>query len=178
MFATAAALLLWIIVPTSPATGVLFLGVAVLLALRITRWEGVLTLREPLLLVLHIGYAFLPLGFLLGAISILWPSALMGSAALHAWTVGSVGLMTLGVMTRATRGHTGREQTASWITVVSFAAMFIAACLRVGAGVTPQAYITLLTLSAGFWIIAFILFLIEYGPMLLHPRQGPNKHAA
>lgn len=68
-------------------------------------------LAEPLLLVLHLGYAFVPLGFLLAAVRILAPNLLTGAAALHAWTVDAVGLMTLGVMSRATRGHTGHALT-------------------------------------------------------------------
>lgn len=170
MIAAGAALLAWVAIPAAPATAVLFIGAAVLLALRLARWQGARVSREPLLLVLHVAYAFVPLGFLLGAVAILWPAALVGSAALHAWTVGAIGLMTLGVMTRATRGHTGREQTASRMTVAIYAAMLLAACLRIGAGLAPQAYATLLELSAAAWVAAFTLFLIEYGPMLVRPR--------
>jgi uncharacterized protein involved in response to NO len=88
---------------------------------------------EPLLLVLHLGYAFVPLGSLLGAMSMLEPALLTGTAALHAWTVGAVGLMTLGVMSRSTRGHTGHVLTASPITVSSYVAIIVAALLRIAA---------------------------------------------
>jgi uncharacterized protein involved in response to NO len=172
MLTTGSALLLWIAVPAASITALLFLGAAGLLALRLARWEGMRVWREPLLLVLHAGYAFVPVGFLLGAISILWPVALTGSAALHAWTVGAIGLMTLGVMTRATRGHTGHELTASWMTSASYGAMFTAAFLRIAAGLLPHAYLMLLELSAAFWVAAFALFLLEYGPMLVRTRQG------
>jgi uncharacterized protein involved in response to NO len=78
---------------------------AVVQTARLWRWAGVWTWREPLLLILHVGYAFVPLGFLLGRISILLPQALVGTAAMHAWTGGAVGVMTLAVMTPATRGE-------------------------------------------------------------------------
>jgi uncharacterized protein involved in response to NO len=87
MLTTGSALLLWIAIPVASITALLFLGAAGLLALRLARWEGMRVWREPLLLVLHAGYAFVPVGFLLGAISILWPAALTGSVkendALH-----------------------------------------------------------------------------------------------
>jgi uncharacterized protein involved in response to NO len=167
------ALLLWIVRPATAATGVLFLLAAIAQGLRLWRWEGVQAWREPLVLVLHLGYAFVPLGFLLGAISILTPTALAGTTALHAWTVGAVGLMTLAVMTRATRGHTGRELTASNWTMAAYAAMTAAALLRIGAGIFPQSYMVMLEAAGIAWIVAFGLFLFEYAPMLLGPRGGP-----
>lgn len=166
----AAALLMWIAVPAAPATAVLFVAAAITLALRLSRWEGVRVWREPLLLVLHVGYAFVPIGFFIGAISILSPGVLAGTAALHAWTVGAIGLMTLAVITRATRGHTGRELTASSLTVAIYLSMLCAAVLRIGAGFFPQVYLLLVQLSGVVWMIAFALFLIEYGPMLVAPR--------
>jgi uncharacterized protein involved in response to NO len=122
------------------------------------------------LLVLHVGYAFLPLGFLLGAVAILVPDSLGGTAALHTWTVGAIGLMTLGVMTRATRGHTGRELVASPATVAIYGAIALAALLRVAAGVLPELYMPLIFAAGVAWSAAFALFLIEYAPMLLRSR--------
>jgi uncharacterized protein involved in response to NO len=111
-------------------TALLFLAAAAVLGARLWRWKGTHTWREPLLLVLHLGYAFVPLGFLLGAMSMLLPGSLTGTAALHAWTVGTVGLMTLGVMSRATRGHTGHALAASPMTVAIYGAMIAAALLH------------------------------------------------
>lgn len=164
------ALLLWIVKPTDATTGVLFLIAAIIQGVRLWRWQGRLTLREPLVLVLHLGYAFVPFGFVLGALSILEPGILAGTAALHAWTVGAVGLMTLAVMTRATRGHTGRELTASTLTMAIYGFLIAAALFRIAAGLFPQSYLVLLDVSGLAWIAAFGLFLIEYGPMLLAPR--------
>ena len=151
-------------------TALLFLAAASALSVRLWRWEGVRAWREPLLLVLHAGYAFVPLGFLLGALAILVPGSLAGTAPLHAWTVGAVGLMTLGVMTRATRGHTGRELAASPVTMAIYGAMIAAALLRIGAGALPQAYVLLIEAAGAAWTAAFLLFLLEYAPMLLGRR--------
>ncbi len=167
---TGIALLAWIELPAVTATAVLFLIAAAILAIRLWRWKGTYTWREPLLLVLHLGYAFVPLGFLLGAIAVLVPGLFAGTAALHTWTVGAVGLMTLGVMTRATRGHTGHVLAASPMTVASYGAMIAAAALRIAAGVFPESYMILLELAGAAWILAFALFLAEYAPMLVKPR--------
>ena len=164
------ALALWISSPGAMATGALFLIVALLQTLRLWRWAGRYAWREPLVLVLHLGYAFVPLGFLLGGISIFEPHALAGTAPMHAWTVGAIGIMTLAVMTRATRGHTGRALTASTLTVVTYAMMIAASILRIAAGVFPQAYGGLLEFAGIAWMAAFGLFLFEYAPMLLRPR--------
>jgi len=89
---------------------------------------------------------------------------------LHAWTVGAIGLMTLGVMTRATRGHTGRDLTASNWTMAIYGAMTAAALLRIATGAFPQGYMAMLEAAGTSWIAAFAMFLLEYAPMLLGPR--------
>jgi uncharacterized protein involved in response to NO len=84
--------------------------------------------------------------------------------------VGAIGLMTLGVMTRATRGHTGHELAASPVTVAIYSAITVAALLRIAAGIIPDFYMPLIGAAAAAWSAAFVLFLIEYAPMLLRPR--------
>jgi uncharacterized protein involved in response to NO len=172
LLASGVALLAWIIVPATKATALAFLVAAAALSARLWRWEGIRAWREPLVLVLHIGYAFVPLGFLLGAVAILVPGSLAGTAALHAWTVGSIGVMTLGVMTRATRGHTGRELVASPTTLVIYGAMIAAALLRIGAGVFAEGYMIMIEMAAIAWTAAFALFLLEYAPMLLGTKRS------
>jgi uncharacterized protein involved in response to NO len=170
LLVSAAALLVWIVRPEVELTGVLFLCAGILQGIRLWRWEGMTAWREPLVLILHIGYAFIGLGFLLGAACILVPGTLGGTAALHAWTVGAIGIMTLAVMTRATLGHTGRALAASMFTVAIYAAIIAASVLRISAGAFPQAYGVWLELAGVAWIAAFGLFLVEYAPMLLRPR--------
>jgi hypothetical protein len=74
-------------------------------------------LAEPLVTILHLGYAFVPLGFLLVATSFLLPATVYPIAAIHAWTAGGIGTMTLAVMTRASLGHSGRPLTADRWTI-------------------------------------------------------------
>ena len=102
------ALVMWIGAPETVATSALFLVAAMLQTVRLWRWAGPYVWREPLVLVLHLAYAFVPLGFLLGGLSTFEPLTLAGTAAMHAWTVGAIGIMTLAVMTRATRPHRPR----------------------------------------------------------------------
>ena len=129
------------------------------------------TVAEPLLLILHIGYGWLGIGAgLLGA-SILF-AAIPESAGIHAMTVGAGGTMILGVMTRATRGHTGRILSADRITVIVYGLISIAALARISAEISVGAMMPLIEVSACFWIAAFLLFVGAYGRALLGPRIG------
>lgn len=168
--AAAIALLAWVAGPKETGTGVLFLVAALLQFVRMSRWAGLYVWRTPLVLVLHLGYAFVPLGFLLGGVAILLPGSLAGTAPMHAWTVGAIGVMTLAVMTRATRGHTGRDLTASRLTVAAYGAIVASAVLRIAAGAFPNAGPGLIELAGLAWIAGFALFAVEYAPMLLRAR--------
>jgi uncharacterized protein involved in response to NO len=89
--------------PADPLTGTLLLLAGILQAVRLARWAGDRTLTDRVL-VLHLAYAFVPLGFLLIGAST-FTDAVPTSAGIHAWSAGAIGLMTLAVMTRATLGH-------------------------------------------------------------------------
>ena len=170
MAALAAALAAWLLAPEGMATAILCALAAVLQGTRLVRWQGYATAREPLLLVLHLAYGFIPVGVAaLGAAALGWVSE---TAALHLLTVGGIGLMTLSVMTRATRGHTGRPLSASPTTTIAFATLLAAALLRPLAELVPGAYEPLLALGATAWIAAYTLFIWEYAPMLLAARQN------
>ena len=166
------ALLAWVVAPGSPVSGWLLLAAGIVQASRLARWAGDLTWREPLVLILHVGYAFVPIGFVLQSISMLWPSLLPFGGALHAWSVGAVGVMTLAVMTRATLGHTGRPLSTGLLTAVIYLTIVAAALARIGAAVSPAAMMTMLTVAAGCWIAAFAVFVVHFGPMLAGPRRG------
>jgi uncharacterized protein involved in response to NO len=168
---TAATLVLWIVAPEWRATGAALIAAAVVQAARLARWAGERTSREPLVLILHLGYLFVPLGALILGLSVLWPEHVPPSGALHAWTTGAVGVMTLAVMTRATRGHTGRELTATVPTRIIYAAILIAAAARVIAPLMPESYMTMLEVAAAGWIVAFGMFVLFYGPMLVSARR-------
>ena len=138
--------------------------------MRMSRWAGARTWREPLLLILHFSYAFIPLGFILAGISSLWPEAMPASAALHACTTGAIGVMTLAVMTRASLGHTGRILCADMATKIIFIAVIIAALTRVVAPLLPAVALPLLVASLVGWIVAFGGFVLRYGAILIRPR--------
>ena len=166
----AVALAAWILAPNWRGAALLLLLAALAQAARLARWAGERTWREPIVFVLHLGYAFVPLGALALAVSILWPQALTESGALHAWTTGAMGTMTLAVMTRATLGHTGRAIVSAPSTTLIYAAVLIAAVARLAAPIVPAIYYDALIVSALGWIIAFGGFVAVYGPMLLRPR--------
>jgi uncharacterized protein involved in response to NO len=167
----AAALLIWVIVPDAAVTGIVLLAAGILHVIRVWRWAGRLTWREPLVLVLHAGYGFVPLGFFCVGVATLWPSVLPPTAALHAWTVGAMGMMTLAMMTRASRGHLGYALTASVATQAIYIAIAIAALARIAAPFAGNATMGVLMLSGVAWIAAFLGFVAIYGPMLLTPRR-------
>jgi uncharacterized protein involved in response to NO len=124
-------------------------------------------------LALHVGYSFVPLGFLLTGIASLRPDLVSTSAGLHAWTVGAVGMMTLAVMTRATLGHTGRQLAASRATETLYALVVIAAVARIGASVGLTEL--LLHVSAIAWVASFAGFVFVYGPMLARASRSPAR---
>lgn len=172
MVTAIAALGTWVCWPQAVLSGVLLGGAGLLQTIRLARWAGDRTAREPLLLVLHVGYGFVPLGFLLAALAILTEHVPV-TAAIHAWTAGAIGVMTLAVMTRATLGHTGRQLTAGPATTVIYALVCLAALARVGAGL--GAPVGWLHLAAAAWVAAFVGFAVTYGPMVLRPRSSANR---
>src|SRR5262245_3411054 len=159
------ALAAWVAIEPHPLLGIALVLAGVLHAVRLARWAGDRTLADRLVLVLHVAYAFIPLGFLLLGASMLWPQAIAASAGIHAWTVGAVGLMTLAVMTRATLGHTGRPLAASTGTQAIYLCALTAAVFRVAAALLS--WPDLMHLAAVAWIAAFAGFAAIYGPLLI-----------
>lgn len=167
-----AALLAWVVLPFAAFTGMALALAGGLHLARMARWAGDRTFAEPLVTVLHVGYAFVPLGALVGAVEILGYGWIGPGSAQHLWTAGGLGLMTLAVMTRATLGHTGRALTAGRGTMAIYAAVVVAVLARIAAGAWPEAADALHSLSGMGWIGAFAGFAALYGPMLLRPRQA------
>jgi len=163
------ALVLWVALPTGGISGDVLLAGAALNIVRLLRWAGDRTVRDRLVLILHVGYLFVPLGFLLAGLAAF--DVIVASAALHAWMAGAAGIMTLAVMTRASLGHTGQPLTASPATQVIYAAIVVAALARIDASVQPILSNRLLALAAIAWCVAFFGFAATYGPLLLRPRR-------
>jgi uncharacterized protein involved in response to NO len=110
---------------------------------------------------------------LLLSISILWPRIVPTSGALHAWTTGAMGLMTLAIMTRASLGHTGRDMSSSPPMVAIYGAMLVAALARIAAPLLPAFYYETLLAAGAAWFLAFTFFLLTFGPMLMRAKQTP-----
>ncbi|MBR0958199.1 NnrS family protein [Bradyrhizobium japonicum] len=165
---SALALVSWIVAPLNMITGIVMAVVGVLHLVRLGRWAGDRTTRERLLLILHVGYVFVPLGFILNALVAF--GVLPPSAGIHAWMAGAAGTMTLAVMTRASLGHTGQALTASPAIQGIYAAVVIAALARVAAVLLPAHNDVLLHIAACGWIVAFLGFAIAFGPLLAGSR--------
>lgn len=165
----ALALVVWAYNPELAIAPWLELTAGAAVGLRLGRWRGQATTREPLLTILHIGYGWLALGFFLLAVSSL-VQILPPTTALHALTAGAIGTMTLAVMTRASLGHTGRPLVAGHGTLAIYVFITIAAVLRLIAPLDAAHYILLLAVAGAAWSAAFGLFVLFYGRALTQPR--------
>lgn len=165
----ALALIVWVVQPMGllPA---LLLGLAGLVhVVRLSRWAGMETFQNPLLFVLHVAYAMIPVGLLALSLAALTTNFTIEIAAVHVLGVGVIGGMTLSVMFRASLGHTGRPLRADGWTNAAMALIFAAMLARVLAAATPIEA-ALIDLAALLWIVAFTLFLVRIGPSLFRPR--------
>ena len=172
---TAVILLIWIVRQEGALVGTTLAVAGLLHLVRLGRWAGDRTFGERLVLVLHVGYAFVPLGFLFGAASAF--GLLSPSAGLHAWMAGSAGIMTLAVMTRASLGHTGQRMIASLPTQAIYAAALVAVLARICAVIETAHSDALLHLAAAAWSVAFFGFSVTYGPALLGLDKRSRKQA-
>ncbi len=162
-----AILVLWLLQPMHQATGIGLVLAGLMHFWRLLRWAGHLTGREPLVWVLHAGYAFVPFGFvMMGAASLGWvPQA----AAQHTWMAGAIGLMTLAVMTRASLGHAGRALKATRSTAAIYLVLIGSVIARLVYGFYPEIS-EFLIIAAGLWIVAFVGFTVVYWSILVRPR--------
>ncbi|MEP6957790.1 MAG: NnrS family protein [Nitrospirota bacterium] len=158
----------WIVQPQAMMTGWMLVGAGLANLGRLLRWYGWVTWREPLVVILHLGYGWLALGLLaMGGAILGW--GLPATEALHAFTTGAVGVMTLAVMTRASLGHTGRPKHAGPLTVCIYLLVNLGAMLRVFGPFADHSTNLVLGLAAMSWSGAYLLFALGYGPFLLRP---------
>jgi uncharacterized protein involved in response to NO len=162
----------WAFLPQAKAGGALLIAAALLHAVRLARWAGLRSWPEKLLFVLHVGYGWLVLGTALLGLSAFDIGIPMPSAV-HALTAGAIAVMILAVMPRVTLGHTGRMLTAGRATIAVFALINAAALARVCASWHADWMSVLLLAAGAFWIAAFVLFELIYGPMLVSKRAAP-----
>lgn len=150
--------------PLAAVTGWLGLVAGFAQAVRLARWQGWLAAREPLLWILHVGYAWIPLGFLLLGLGILGEPPML-DRGLHALAYGAIGTLILGVAARVALGHTGRPLQSSPALTLAFVLITLGTLCRLLA----PAMGALLWLSMALWILAYALFLRQYTPVLLRP---------
>ena len=131
-------------------------------------------MSDPLVLVLHLGYVWIPIGLFLLGLSIAGID-IPESAGVHALTAGGMTTMILAVMSRASLGHTARELKASPMTVGAYAFVTSGALVRVAASLSIGAYSVMIDLAGLLWGSALLLFLIVYQPVLWRPRLGDAR---
>jgi uncharacterized protein involved in response to NO len=171
--ASLAAVLAVLALDVARVGGVVLAGVAVAAAAlhlaRLRLWHPWRTLRTPLVWVLHAAYAWIPVHLALRAVSEMgWIPAPL---ATHALTIGAIGGMTIGMMTRTARGHTGRPLVADGAEVIAYALVHLAAVVRVLVPLAiPVAYFWAVVASGVMWSLAFALYFLRYWPILTRPR--------
>ncbi len=138
-------------------------------AIRLALWHPWRTLARPIVWVLHAAYAWLAVHLVLralGAAEVVAPPL-----ATHALTIGAIGGMTLGMMTRTARGHTGRPLAADRWEVACYVLVMLAAAIRViGPLVLPATYAGTVECAALLWSAAFAIYAVRYWPVLTRPR--------
>ncbi|NWF73187.1 MAG: NnrS family protein [Nitrospirae bacterium] len=164
----AAAAMSWTVQPQAIVTGWILVTAGFIHVIRLSRWRGWTTWREPLVMILHLGYGWLALSLLILGGSILG-LGLQTADSIHALTTGAMGAMTLAVMTRATLGHTGRPRHAGPMTVVIYMLVNLGAIIRVFGPATGLPTNIMLSAAAATWSGAYLLFAVLYGPLLTRP---------
>lgn len=156
--------------PAGIVSGILA-GIAALgHAYRLSGWRGFRTRGESILWVLHVAYAWLPIGLGLKA---LW---LLGGVSFatkwqHALAMGVFGTMILAVMTRASLGHTGRALAVSRAITVAYVLLTLAVLARVfGGALWPERYLLAMSVAGLGWMASFLVYLVVYTPILVGPR--------
>jgi len=153
----------WLLVPVA-------LAAAVSHAIRLALWDPVATRIRPIVWILHLSYAWIPLGLVLLAVAALTPSV-HEVYAVHSFAIGAVGGMIIGMITRTALGHTGRPLVAGLAETFAYGLVQAAAFTRVVVGLAvPAAYGHTLALSALFWSAGFAVYAIAYFPILTRPR--------
>jgi uncharacterized protein involved in response to NO len=155
--------------PGNVTTGILAFAAALAHAARLSGWSGIATRSEPLLLALHVAYAWLPVGYLIMGCAVFgWLFA--PTIALHALTMGAIGGMIMAMETRVPLGHTGRKLTAARATVVAYLLLSAAVIIRIVGPALTDEYLRTVLWSGFAWVAAFAVFLRVYWPILTRPR--------
>lgn len=163
--ATVVTALAWSLWPANPITGYVAIVTGCLHLLRLARWMPHRALPDPLLIVLHVGYAWLGIGLALLGLGIL-VDAIAPSAGVHAIGVGAMAGLILAVSSRAALGHTNRPLAAGPLLSLAYILINLAAIVRVMVNI---AGLDLLIVAGALWVLAFLLFAFKFAPVLLGP---------
>jgi uncharacterized protein involved in response to NO len=159
-----------LVAPGSVATGWVALAAGIAASVRMAGWRAGHVLSSPILWVLHLGYAWLAFGLLFKGFALV-TEAVPEILALHALTIGALGCMTLGVMTRAALGHTGRPLKVPSAIAVSYLLVSLAAAVRITWPLLEFPFDDAAMLASGLlWSAAFLIFTVVYWPVLTGPR--------
>lgn len=146
-----------------------------LLLLRMRGWRTLHTIKNPIVVVLHVGWALFGVGYLLVALARGWPSLLAVTTAQHTLTVGGLSLIILGMMSRVALGHTGRPLVVRKAIVIAYALLVLATLVRVGVpALAPTTTVPYLDIAATLFAAAFLLFFVVYLPVLVSRRADED----
>ncbi len=149
-------------------TGYIALVSGIIHFIRLTTWQWQKILHNPLLWILHAGYLWIPLGlFMLFAFV---QNVLPLQIVLHTFTMGAIGTMTLGMMSRVSLGHTGRVLSLSKYIIPAYFLVICATIIRILGGINSYFYDVSVIISGGMWALGFFIFAIVYAKVLTTPR--------
>ena len=167
--ATGLGLALWVFFPHGLASLFVLALAAGLHVKRLLRWRPSVTVKRPILWILHAAYAWIPVG--LGLLALAQIGLVPVSAGVHALAVGATGGLIIGMITRTARGHTGRPLQVSRAEVLAYALVMTAAVLRVLLPLVSPGLLTVSLLGAAVaWSAAFLIYLWVFTPWLMRTR--------
>jgi uncharacterized protein involved in response to NO len=161
----------WVIAPSGEITAVASAFACVTQAARLALWKGWRAAGSAPVFAVHVAYGWIPAGFALQAASVVWPSIVSQAAAVHAWAIGAIGLMSVAVMASMIRRHSRTPFAVSGLLSLSLASVAIAAPARIAAEIVPDGRQYWLILSALGWVAGFALFLLAFRNPLLRRRD-------
>jgi uncharacterized protein involved in response to NO len=154
----------WIVAP-------LCLVASGLQAGRLWMWDPWCTRHRPILWILHVSYAWIAVALLVMGLTVI-TAAVPAMLADHALSVGAVGGMIIGMITRTARGHVGMPLQASRSDLTAYVLVHLAAAIRVLLPLAwPAGYGLAVSASSALWSAAFVLYLLVYAPILARPRE-------
>lgn len=166
---TALALLLALLPVPAAATATACAIAAALQFVRLAGWNPWATRRTPILWILHVSYAWIPAGLVLIALGAF--GRVPESAGVHALTLGAIGGLIIGMITRTALGHTARPLKAERIETAAYLLVQLAVVLRLAPMLIPALpYLLWTTMAATAWSLAFVVYLVKYVPVLTSPR--------